>query len=134
MYTILFSKIWEYLGVRGLIIIALAIYAGSAYFIMGHQSSKIDELETSNAAYVATNKSLAGKIDEQNSALRDGEEKYRKTQSALDKANGVNQALGAEFDKFRRDLGNKPLPVTCPDSIQDIKTIIRPLAKDWNNK
>ncbi len=77
---------------------------------------------------------MSSKILIQNAALVDGAKKYEGVQAQLDKASGINTALGVQFDKFRKDLGTRPVPVTCPESIKDLKTIIVPIVKDWNTK
>jgi hypothetical protein len=112
---------------------SIALNAGSLIYIKSLRSDLV-EAHDSVVLYESANKDMASKIELQNAALKEGESKYNATQTALDKVSGKNDALTSEFSKFRKELGGKPVPTTCPESINDLKTVVQPLATDWNKK
>jgi hypothetical protein len=114
------------------------IAVGAAFLglvgVVKYQSSQINELEAAQAVWTSKNEELAARISDQNTRLKDGEDKYLKVQSELDVAKGKNQVLAKEYKDMRDNWRSQPVPQTCPDSLAELKTRSNEIAKKWNTK
>ncbi len=114
------------------IIVALMLGLG-AYIKV--QRTKIDALKTEKILWQAKNDELALRIENQNTLLKEAESKFLTTQRELDIANGKNQAVSTQYEKLRKDWwNNKPVPVSCPDSMIELKSVVIDITERWNSK
>jgi hypothetical protein len=123
----MFNKIYLYIAIA-------AIVAGIGAYIK-IQSSKIEVLESQKILWESKNKELADRIESQNESLKEAESKFLTTQRELDIANGKNQAVSTQYEKLRKDWwNNKPVPVSCPDSMVELKSVVIDITERWNAK
>lgn len=119
-------KVWV-----GLAIAVAFLSMGAAIKVQGNQ---IKELERQQAIWEDANKKLADKLETQNDELRKADAKHKEVQSELDKVSGKNAAIAAAYNKIYVDLKNRPLPITCEDSLKDLREFSSDVVKKWNGK
>ncbi len=114
------------------IYVAVAVAFLGLLGVVKYQHSAIQTLEAEQVVWTAKNDELAGRIEDQNTRLKDGEDKYNKVQRQLDIAAGKNAALTSEFEKLRGDWKKQPLPKNCDEAIVELKSRSAIIAGKWN--
>ena len=122
------------LGILDIKYVYVAVILGfsATLAFVKYQSTEIDSLNSKIAVISLENTSLTDKINQQNSELKAGEEKFLSTQRSLDVASGKNLALSKEYTSLRNSWKAEPPAKDCGGAMYELKNRIGELNKSWN--
>ena len=124
---ILLTKLFQFLGVRGIIIILLLAVVGAEGWIIKSQRTKIED----QAAAIVK---LESQIGLQNDSIQKSGEAAAKLQESLNVSEMQRKAISDEYKKYRAKVWVSPAPKTCPDAVSELKSVTSDLNKKWNEK
>lgn len=127
-------KIWELIGIRGLLIIALLATIGVQYIIVKNNNNKINGLENEKTELSQKITKLNNLIDIQNSAVNSLEEYTKSMNDRLKSASGKIVDLSAENASLKGDLIHRPLASNCDSALTELKVQSGIVVEKWNKK
>lgn len=126
------SVIWDFVGIKGLIAIALSIALGLCWLNSKSLENDIKNLQ-SDLGKVKVQLAIANAaIEEQNKSIEKAGKDLTDAQAALDKANKDNKSKSAELEDAKKKLKDRPLAKNCLEAIAEIKTETSKQVKGWN--
>ena len=96
----------------------MAGYIGVEYFEKQSMHKELQTCQTNNAQLVASMTEISKKTD----SLKTG----------LDQAAIKNNAIETQVKNVAIAISKKPLPVTCPDALKELKELNNTIVKEWN--
>lgn len=115
---IFLAKLWEFLGIKGsLIIILCAVIAGLSFDI-SLKEKKINDLNKT--------------IGEQTAQLETANSIYESTTTNLAQVKKTNDELDFKLKIILKKMKNKPVPLNCPDSLAEIIEVNDGIAQRFN--
>jgi predicted nuclease with TOPRIM domain len=122
------------LGVKGIILIVFIA-------IMGIQGFAISQYKKSSIAQKTEIAELRGivedkqsKIELQNKRIEESAKEATKLNEQLKTAASQNIVLNKRVKDMKVRLEKAPVPVTCPDSIAELKSTNNAIIIEWNAK
>lgn len=122
----IFTKFFEIIGIRGVIIIILLALCGTEGWIIKSNRNKIVDLKVTISTQVS-------KIKEQNASIDAAAAEAKKVQTALDISEKLKAKISNSYDQLKMKLMNQPIPVDCKSAITELKLQQSTVLKNWND-
>lgn len=111
--------------------VLLVVVLGGMYMHINTLSAQLETANTKLKISEDNNTVLNNTIHEQNVSVRIANEKYQEVQTQLTEANGLNKALAQNVGKIKVNIGSKPLPQNCPDSMKELRDTAKKVGDVW---
>ena len=126
VFSDIFKKIYEKIGITGIIILILIALGGYQYKVIGNKNKVID-------TDTITINTLKGDIALQNKAIDTAKKEYEKLQGLVDSAKEENKKVKTQYTDLQDFLKNQPIATTCKAAIDEVRTSAKENSLRWNN-
>jgi uncharacterized coiled-coil protein SlyX len=135
------KAIWDLIGVKGVIIIALAVVCAFQYLQIGSLENTVGEQKVTIDRQTVVIERLEGNVGRleaglkiQNDAVAEEARKREELQKQLTSKDAKNQELAAALSITLNTLNKLPPPKSCPDTMQELRTRWKEWGIEWNKQ
>lgn len=128
------TKLFEMLGVKGIIVILFAIIMAIQGFAIVAYRERVTNLKDEVKNKEDQIELLNGKINLQNAAIQKFEDDKKKSQTDLDNAKKTIVFLDKKGKELVDQLSKVPTAISCTAAVTELKSQNSIIIKDWNKK
>ena len=124
-FSNIFKKIYEKIGVTGVIILILIAFGGYQYKVIDNKNKVIEGKNI-------TINNLKNDIDIQNKAISAAKKEYDRLQGLVDDAKQENKKVKSQYTSLQEFLKQQPIAITCKDAIDEVRSSAKGNSLRWN--